>query len=147
MPKPKPRRPKTYGPTETQFQISTVAALRLALPRDAVLHHSHNEGIRSAREAGIAKAMGQRAGFSDLIIFWRRNVYLLELKVGDGRQAQVQKDFQADMAATGFPFYRVCWTLDDVVAALVEWGVPLRIVGNVGPLTREALDKAALGGA
>lgn len=123
---------------ETRLQIAAVNLLRLALPADAVLHHSHNEGKRSKRDASLARAMGQRAGFADLVIFWQREVYFIEFKRpdGGGRQERSQKEFQDDMAATGFERYAIARSIEDVEAALRSWGVPLKIVGNARGSTR-----------
>jgi hypothetical protein len=115
---------------ETQLQIGAVNLLTYALPRDAVFHHSHNEGKRSRREGGIAKAMGQRAGFADLVIFWNGVVYLIEFKDVKKYQSRVQREFEADMAATGFPFYAVIRSIDELVDCLKSWGIPLRAIGN-----------------
>lgn len=116
------------------MQVQCVNLLRYALPRDAVLHHSHNEGKRSITDAKMAKAMGQCAGFSDLLILWRSVAYFIELKWGKNAQTPNQVQFEADLRATGFDHYAVCWSWDDVEAALRGWGIPLRIIGNSKPI-------------
>lgn len=121
---------------ETQLQIAAVNLMRLVLPPDAVLHHSHNEGKRSKREGGIAKAMGQRAGFADLIVLWQRTTYFIEFKSAKGRQSATQKDFEADIAATGFEHYAIIRSLDHLVGVLRAWGLEHRRVGNAGPSRR-----------
>jgi hypothetical protein len=117
---------------ETRTQIAAVNLLRLSLPSDAVMHHTHNEGKRSITDASLAKAMGQRKGFADLIIFWQRGVYLIEFKSAKGSQSTAQKEFEADMKNTGFDFYAICRTVDECIAALKGWGVPVRVKGNSG---------------
>lgn len=121
---------------ETQLHIAAVNLMRLVLPPDAVLHHSHNEGKRSKRDASIAKAMGQRAGFADLIVLWRGVVYFIEFKSAKGVQSKTQKAFEADIAATGFPHYAIVRTLDELVGVLRAWGLEHRRVGNAGPSRR-----------
>lgn len=122
---------------ETQLQIAAVNLLRLILPPDAVLHHSHNEGKRSKRDAGIAKAMGQRPGFADLTIYLRSVAYFIEFKVGRNGQTPGQLEFEADMARTGFPFYAVVRSIDELIDVLARWEIPHRKIGNAGPLTRQ----------
>jgi hypothetical protein len=116
---------------ETQLQIAAVNLMRLILPEGAMIHHSHNEGKRSKREAGIAKAMGQRAGFADVMILYCREVYFIEFKSPTGRQSASQKDFQIAAAIAGFPNYAIARSIDDTVAALRQWGLEARKVGNV----------------
>lgn len=116
---------------ETQLQIAAVNLMRLILPVGAIIHHSHNEGKRSKREAGIAKAMGQRAGFADLMILHDGEVYFIEFKSPTGRQSTSQKDFQKDLDRAGFSSYAIARSIDDTVAALRQWGLEARRVGNV----------------
>jgi hypothetical protein len=118
------------GPTETAIHIAIVNLLYLALPKGAIIHHSHNEGKRSKADAGKAKAMGQRPGFPDIIIMWQRVTYMLEVKTATGRQSNVQKDFERDAAATGFPFYAIVRSVSEAEATLKAWGIPIRTVGN-----------------
>ena len=110
--------------------MQIVNGLQYALPRDAVLHHSHNEGMRSKADAGRAKAMGQRAGFSDLIIFWRGIVVMLEVKTRSGRQSAAQLQFAADMSQTMFHEYHVVRSYEDAVLACFTAGIPTKNVGN-----------------
>lgn len=107
---------------ETQLQIACVNLMRYVLPVDAIVHHSHNEGKRTRRDAGIAKAMGQRAGFADLIILYDRRAYFIEFKSPTGRQSRAQIDFEADLLATGFPHYEVVQSIEECVGVLQAWG-------------------------
>lgn len=123
---------------ETQLQIAAVNLLRYVLPVGAVVHHSHNEGKRSKRDAGQAKAMGQRAGFADLVIFYKSTTYFIEFKAPAdraaerraGRQTKEQKQFEADLAATGFPHYAIVTSIEELVGVLRAWDLMARRVGN-----------------
>jgi hypothetical protein len=77
----------------------------------------------------MAKAMGQRAGFPDLMILYNGIAYFIEFKHGKGTQTQSQKDFQADLAATGFDHYAVIRSIDELVEILKEWGLAKRGAG------------------
>lgn len=52
----------------------------------------------------IRKAIGVRAGISDLILIVNRRVYFIELKMPDGRQSQDQKNFESMVNADGFDY-------------------------------------------
>lgn len=112
--------------------------LTYALPKDAVMHHSHNEGKRSKADAAKAKAMGQLAGFCDLIIFWAGQVFMIEFKSATGRQEANQIEFEQNMKATGFSNYAIVRDLHVLEAVLRGWGIPLRVVGNARPLEARA---------
>lgn len=119
---------------ETQLQIAAVNLLQYVLPIGAVIHHSHNEGKRSKREGGIAKAMGQRAGFADLMIMFNRVVYFIEFKSKKGSQSTTQKAFEADIAAQGFEHYAIIRSIPELVGTIRAWGLEARKIGNHGPL-------------
>lgn len=119
--------------SETQLQIAAVQLLQYVLPRGAIIHHSHNEGKRSKRDAGIAKAMGQRAGFADLMILHNSRCYFIEFKSLTGRQEKTQIEFEADLLATGFPHYAIIKSIDELRGVLSAWGLAARGVGNAGP--------------
>jgi hypothetical protein len=116
---------------ETQLQIAAVNLMRHVLPVGAVIHHSHNEGRRSKRDAGIAKAMGQRAGFADLMILYDSRAYFIEFKSMEGRQSKAQKEFEADIVATGFPHYEIVRSIPGLVGVLRAWGLEARRIGNM----------------
>lgn len=61
------------------------------------LHHSPNGGKRNAREAARFKAMGTKAGFPDIALFYPTKEYhalFIELKTDKGRQTESQKWWQ-----------------------------------------------------
>jgi hypothetical protein len=113
--------------------------MRYVLPPRAILHHSHNEGKRSKRDAGLAKAMGQRAGFADLMVLHDRVAYFIEFKSETGRQTGEQRTFEVDLYDNGFPHYAIVRSIPELVGVLRAWGLEARKVGNV------SLDKWAGG--
>ncbi len=119
---------------ETDLHIAAVSLLEHVLPKGAIVHHSHNEGKRSKRDAGLAKAMGQRPGFADLIILYRNTVYFIEFKSKTGTQTVVQMYFEMDIRATDFKHYEIVRSLEELVAVLDGWGILARGVGNAGPV-------------
>jgi hypothetical protein len=74
---------------EADAQRAIVQALRVALPRDAIVHHCANEvtepGPRGARRQAILVGMGVHAGFADLMVICDGRILFLELKAPKGR--------------------------------------------------------------
>jgi hypothetical protein len=118
---------------ETQLQIACVNLCQYVLPKGAIVHHSHNEGRRSKRDAAIAKAMGQRAGFADLMIMHDTVTYLIEFKTATGRQSSAQREFEDDARANGFR-YAIVRSVDEFTRLLSDWGLAVRKIGNAAPI-------------
>ncbi len=72
----------------------------------------------------ILKGMGLKAGVPDLIIVHDGRAFWLELKAGTSLSA-VQREIHASLDAAGSKV-ATCRSLDDVIAALTSWGIPLR---------------------
>ncbi len=72
------------GTPEADLQRAVVQALRIALPRSAIIHHCANEvteaGPRGAKRQAILVGMGVHAGFADLMVLSDGRVLFLELK-------------------------------------------------------------------
>lgn len=111
---------------EDALQKSVVHLLRMVLPRSSIIHHSRNEGNRGGKRGIIdgqrAKAMGQFAGFADLILIHGGQVYFIELKTKGGRMASSQRNFRTLVEDQGLP-YALCRSVDEVRAVLADWGV------------------------
>lgn len=76
------------------------------------LHHVPNGGSRNKQEAVKLKQMGVKAGVSDLCLPYPKGLYCglyIEMKFGDNRQQETQKEFLADMAAAGH-FVATCYS-------------------------------------
>ena len=112
------------GP-EGQLQIAVADWLQLIAPwgearAEFVWFHLANEGKRSRVAGEVLKRMGMRPGAPDLVFVKGWHVAFVELKAGRNRQTATQKQFQSDCERLDVP-YRVCRSLGEVAAALVEW--------------------------
>lgn len=79
--------------------------------------HIPNEGKRSYNTGKLLKAMGMRAGVSDLFIAFASHGYhgaWLELKTEKGRISEHQHIFMQDMQDAGY-FTAVCRSFDETV--------------------------------
>lgn len=80
------------------------------------LFHVPNGGSRNRAEAVKFKQMGVRAGVSDLCLPYPKGIYcglFIEMKYGNNRQQDTQKEFLADMAAAGH-FVATCYSAEEV---------------------------------
>jgi len=120
---------------EADLQRAVVSALRVALPRTAILHHCANEvtepGPRGARRQAILVGMGVHAGFADLMVLCDGRVLFLELKSLKGRLSPAQAAFQDAVLAQGFGWALVR-SLDDALGAVADHGFTSRVVATGG---------------
>ena len=87
------------------------------------LHHVTNGGSRNKQEAVKLKQMGVKAGVSDLHLPYPKGLYCgmyIEMKFGDNRQQETQKEFLADMAAAGH-FVATCYSAEEAIKVLEEY--------------------------
>jgi hypothetical protein len=108
---------------EADAQRAIVSALRIALPRDAIVHHCANEvtegGPRGAKRQAILVGMGVHAGFADLIVMSEGRVLFLEVKSTKGRLRPEQDAFRETVLAQGFGWALVR-SVDDALGALAD---------------------------
>ena len=123
---------------EANAQRAIVQALRVALPRDAIIHHCANEvteaGSRGQIRQSILLGMGVHAGFADLIVISGGRVLFLEVKSQTGRLRKSQEVFRDTVCAQGFGWALVR-SVDDALGALADNGFTSR----VRPARRAAL--------
>jgi len=116
---------------EADLQRAVVRALRIALPRTAIIHHCANEvtepGPRGARRQAILVGMGVHAGFADLMILCDGKVLFLELKAPKGRLRPAQEAFRDAVLAQGFGWALVR-SLDDALGAVADHDFTTRII-------------------
>ena len=110
---------------EQTLQRAVAAYLDAALPSDAVWTAINPVPAKSRAAAGISKAMGLKAGFLDLLILWRTNAYLIELKAKGGRVSPDQVVMIRRLSDAG-AHCAVCHEMDDVIDHLNAWGFPLK---------------------
>jgi hypothetical protein len=115
---------------EADAQRAIVQALRVALPRDAIIHHCANEvtepGSRGQIRQSILVGMGVHTGFSDLIVISGGRVLFLEVKSQTGRLRKSQEVFRDTVCAQGFGWALVR-SVDDALGALADNGFTSRV--------------------
>ena len=111
------------GTPEADAQRAIVSALRIALPRNAIVHHCANEvteaGPRGAKRQAILVGMGVHAGFADLIVISGGRVLFLEVKSQTGRLRKSQEVFRDAVVTQGFGWALVR-SVDDALGALAD---------------------------
>lgn len=121
---------KRRGTPEADLQRAVVQALRVALPRTAIIHHSANEvtepGPRGARRQAILVGMGVHAGFANLMVLCDGRVLFLELKSRKGKLSPAQEAFRDAVLAQGHGWALVR-SLDDALGALADHGLTTRV--------------------
>jgi hypothetical protein len=110
---------------EADTQAAVMAFLAWALPADAIAHHSPGEGKRTKGAQVALRRSGHRAGWPDIEIIWRGRALFVELKSASGRISPAQRDTHKRLIYAGAEVC-VCRTREQVEAALLEIGVPLR---------------------
>lgn len=87
------------------------------------LHHIPNGGSRNRLEAIKLKQMGVKAGVADLCLPFPKGIYCglyVEMKFGDNRKQETQKEFLRDMAAAGH-FVATCYSAEEAVKVIEEY--------------------------
>lgn len=95
----------------------------VAHPELKWLHHIPNGGSRNKAEAVKLKQMGVRSGVSDLFLPCPKGIYhglYIEMKYGDGRLQQSQKEFLRDMAEAGY-YAATCYSAEQAVKVISEY--------------------------
>lgn len=111
---------------EDDLQVAVMAFLRAALtPATVVFHVPNGLKASSKRQAVRFKAMGMRAGVSDLILCDRGRHLEIELKLPGQNLRATQKEWAREMTLAG-GFHGVCRSVEEVEAQLRAWGVDLR---------------------
>ena len=121
---------KRRNTPEADAQRAIVQALRIALPRDAIVHHCANEvteaGPRGAKRQAILVGMGVHPGFADLLVMSEGRMLFLEVKSVKGRLRPAQEAFRDAVLAQGFGWALVR-SVDDALAALADNGFTSRV--------------------
>lgn len=87
------------------------------------LHHIPNGGSRNKLEAVKLKRMGVRAGVSDLCLPYPKGTYCglyIEMKAGNGRKQESQKEFLNDMAEAGH-FVCTCYSAQEAIDTIEKY--------------------------
>lgn len=107
---------------EADIQCAIVQHLRLRGVPGLVWWHTPNGGKRGISEASMFKAMGVRAGVSDLILVHANKIFALELKAPGGRATEAQMAFISDIDRAG-AFTALVEGLDPAIRTLEAWGL------------------------
>jgi len=107
---------------ETALQCTVVQHLLLRGVKGLVFFHVPNGGFRNKSEAALLKAMGTRAGVSDLILVHGGKFFALELKAQGGRASEEQLAFIADIDREG-AYTALATGVDAALATLEAWGL------------------------
>ena len=115
---------------EADAQRAIVQALRVALPRDAIVLHAVNEIAANHRRGQIRQSilvgMGVHPGFADLMVISGGRVLFLEVKSQTGRLRKSQEVFRDTVCAQGFGWALVR-SVDDALGALADHGFTSRV--------------------
>lgn len=87
------------------------------------LHHCPNGGSRNQIEAIKLKQMGVKAGVADLCLPYPKGIYCglyIEMKYGQNRQQDTQKEFLKDMSLAGH-FVATCYSADIAISVIEEY--------------------------
>ncbi len=107
---------------EDQIQRAVVQHLRARGAPGLVFFHVPNGGRRGKIEGAIFKAMGVRAGVSDLILVHDSKIFALELKTETGRPTESQLAFLTDIDRAG-AYTAIAPGLDRALGTLEAWGL------------------------
>lgn len=114
---------------EADAQRAIVKALRVVLPRGAIVHHAANEVTSGNPRAKLRQAvlvgMGVHPGFADLIVLSGGRVLFLEVKSKTGRLSPPQVAFRDTVQAQGFAWALVR-SVEDALGALADQGFTTR---------------------
>lgn len=119
--------------TEAEIHKQIVFYLNTILPQDAIIHATLAEGVRGGKRGIIdgarRKAMGQRAGMPDILIFTGGQGYCLEVKSAKGRLSDAQKEVHRLLDAQGIPC-AVVRSVEDAREVMREWGLSPKKKGS-----------------
>lgn len=117
-------------PSEDELQTSIANLFEVILPKDQVVwtHIAHGGYELSPKARGRLYRLGLKRGFSDFVLaYGLRRVLWMEIKTPTGTLSADQQLNHALLKSLGHPVV-VCRSVDDVMRALVEHGVPHRPV-------------------
>lgn len=108
---------------ESALHQAIVQYLTLALPPDAIFHHSPNEGRRGFNEQRWIKSSGTRKGWPDLEIIYGGELVFLELKAPKKYCSPEQRECHKAIKAAGCEVF-VVHSIAEAQMALELCGIP-----------------------
>ncbi len=112
----------------TEFSLHCAIAGFLSLNTDPAVwdwFHVPNGEKRSKAAAGRLKAMGVKAGVSDLVIDHQGRITYVEIKGASGSLSRAQKAWRDAAITRGVEFHTVR-SIEEMEAVLTGLGIPLR---------------------
>jgi hypothetical protein len=109
---------------EDDLHLCVADFLRAALGSD-VLWTTVPLGGGGRTRGALLKAMGALAGLPDLMFLFDRRAFFIELKTQDGELSGAQRETHARLKAGNYDV-AVCRSVEEVVAQLRAWGIPMR---------------------
>jgi len=90
-------------PTQSEDALhrAVVDYLNRALPKDALLHHSPNEGLHKPQYRAKQLAKGMRPGWPDIQILYQGRLICIELKTQAGRVSRKQRGLHEEIVLAG----------------------------------------------
>lgn len=110
---------------EATLQAAIVDGLRTILLPPALLIAFPAGGGGRMRGARL-KTTGLTAGMPDLLLFYDRRAWGIEVKTPRGTLSPAQRDMHAALEQAGIPT-AVVRSVDDAVRAVLQWGFPTRM--------------------
>ena len=115
---------------EQQIHKAVVSHLNWRAMPGVFFFHPANGGFRSKTEAAIFKGLGVKSGVPDLIIFYKAQIFGLELKASYGRLSPSQRLCMDAMELAGARV-SIAHSLDEALITLECWGVLRRELNRV----------------
>lgn len=120
------RCPITDPISEQQMHAELARYLRKALPADAIMHHSPNEGRRGWTAQAELKQTCFTTGWPDVEIIWQGRAHFIELKMPGNKPTAEQKQCIGDLIQSGANV-GVAYSVRSVIGFLSQWNIPLAI--------------------
>lgn len=126
--RPAPNLKHKLNRPEEDLQIATAELLDLGLPQGWRWWHTPNQrGTRKFWEQKLLKALGVKPGVQDVTIVGPNpRLVIIELKSDTGGLSKAQREWRDFYRSIGVPWF-LARSLEDVIAACVDAGVPLRV--------------------
>ena len=109
---------------ESEIHERVIEHLRTYAKPGVWFWHTANGGKRSVQWAAKLKRMGVLPGVPDILLYYRREFFGLELKAANGRPTEAQLAFLAGITKQG-AHGCVCYSIDSAIAVLKTWGILL----------------------
>lgn len=99
------KKPRVYA--EASFQAKCIFWAHNERPETEDHIWAINNNSKNKREGAKNKALGVIAGVSDLQMFWKNQLYCLEMKTVTGSLSKAQKKWRAKMESHGAIYYKI----------------------------------------